>query len=379
MSVHRSKVLTPAESVMDFAGWISEEMVVYQKAGHEWVCDCPRCDRAKLAVNVTRKVYQCWFCGFAGWSPTTLVQAVCGLRSPIAAAKIVAQWGTGRGDLGARIRPLDDAQAAGSLDRLLPPAPAPPGTLWRLHGAEEHYALTTRRIPAEHAAWFGLSSVLGDGRSTKVGRMTEHRLLLPVWDERGTFVYWTAREVVGDGKMKTVNLPSSCSFPDDHAADCVCKHTDWGLSPVPAVAGKAEVLLGMHLVKPGDWVNLVEGPIDAAVCGPGFVSTLGASVSLMQALLLVQRRVAGVTLLYDPDAAGERGAQKAHVLLSQFLDTRVAECPVGEDPAVLGRARALEVCSRSVRTPGRIVALGEPTYRRSDAGPRPPRPLGPLD
>lgn len=369
--------LSPAEQRMDFAAWVDDAVPVIEKHGPEWICTCPKCDREKLAVNVKRKAFRCFVCHFGGWSPLRLIEETLNV-GPARAELVVEQYGSGRLGLSPRVGELGAGPDLRHRTGPPPVAPPPPGTIWHLNGPAASYA-AGRGIPWEHAQWFGLTSCYGDNSRSKADRMTAGRLIVPVWDASGAFVYWTARDTTGQSKAKLINLPASCNDPLTHPPDCVCKHLDWGLPPVPQVAGKSEVLVGLHLIQPGSRVVIVEGPIDAVVCGPGFVATQGADLSIEQAALLVQRGVTEAVVMFDPDEAGQAGTETALATLSPLLPTRVAECPAGYDPALLGRAVALELADRAGSRPA-VVALGQsPETKDRPAVRKPVIPLvGPL-
>ena len=333
--------LTPVEVAMDMGAWVASEMaVVARHSAAEWTVVCPKCHEEKLAINVRRKAFQCWRCDFRGYSPAALIMAVLDCH-PAEAGQVCAAYAAGIRVLG-KVDPLVDAAIVARRQGLIPVAPAPPGTTW---GALDPHAAAyahARGIPSEHAYWLGLCSVRGDGTGSKVDHMTRGRLLIPVW-LHGRFVYWVARATARDAQIKTVNLPTSCDNAERHPPGCACKHTDWGLSPVPEVAGKVECLVGHHLLRPGERAVLVEGPTDVATCGPGFVGTMGARLSLEQAFLLVESQVSEVVILYDGDEAGYKGARQAYDMLAPLLPTRLADAPAGRDPGDLGRVVALKL------------------------------------
>jgi hypothetical protein len=165
--------------------------------------------------------------------------------------------------------------------------------------------------------------------------MLTGRLLIPVWDQTGRFVYWIARDTTGRSAVKVLNMPT-----DD-------KHEAWGLERVPECASRNEVLVGLHLLRTGVPAYLVEGPMDAIVCGSGFVASMGSKLSVEQAHLIASVKPSSVTVIYDGDDAGRRGSDQAQALLSSFLPTRVAHCPWGKDPADLGRTACLELSSNA--------------------------------
>ncbi len=330
--------LSPAERRLDFRKWVDENLTVESSSGDEYVCVCPRCGREKLAVNVRRKAWQCWICGFSGWRPTIMMAAVMDCHPLEAEAQIA---GSGVLGLSSNVKALKP-KSVELTRKSLPIAPAPPGTTWKLSGHTKRYA-HSRGISEDHAEWFGLSSINGDGSGSKADRLLSGRLLIPVWNQRKQFVYWVARATMPDG-IKTLNLPDAS------------KHIDWGLPHVADCAKRSDVLVGLHLVAAGSPVVIVEGPMDAVVCGPGFVATMGSSLSIAQAFLLASAGVTEATILFDPDEAGMKGAAKAHALLSSFIPTTIANCPAGTDPADLGRAAALRIVVEAKDGNGHSIA-----------------------
>ena len=311
---------------MDLGKWVERNMTVLVRSGNEWMCECPKCHREKLAINVERKAWQCWVCRFSGWQPVVLIQTVlgCGLRTAMDEVG---------GLVSDRSETIDPLEAEKAVRGSFPAAPDPPGASVGLEGIAARYA-HLRGISAEHARLFGLGSVRGDGSGSKADRLLRGRLLIPVWDERRVMIYWTARATFLQ-TPKTLNCPRSEV------------HSEWGLPHVEGVADKSEVVIGLHLVSPGDEIIVVEGPMDAAVCGPGFVSVMGSKVSRSQAAAIARRRPSRATILFDPDEAGHAGAAAAVRLLSSYLSTTQAQCPEGLDPAMLGRERSLALCDNS--------------------------------
>ena len=314
------------EKTFDLKSWLlSNHPPSSELSNEEWECDCPKCGReGKLAVNIRKKKWQCWICGFKGFRPSILIAAYESITVDQASALIVQN----SLNLGGKIEPLEPHKRR-HLKRRLPIANTPPGTVSYLTPKALEY-IKKRGVSEKHSRIFGLSSILGDGTNTIANRILAGRLMIPVWIDR-QFVYWIARDITGRSKIKVVNLPA-----DD-------RHEAWGLPPVPGCAKKNEVLVGLHLVNEGDEVFLVEGPMDAIVCGPGFVASLGSTLSTQQALLIASKKPKKVTILYDGDEAGHKGSKKAHELLEAFVPTRAATCPDGTDPADLGRDRCLSL------------------------------------
>ena len=327
--------LTNSESRFRLGPWLREHADVYSISGPEWVCECPMCGRDKLAIHVNRKVWQCWTCSFRGWSPTLLVSAILGI--PIEnAVQIIAAYAAG--------------QAIGPIPTLmgfrfrkpatLPEAPIPPGTKWEVSGTQASY-LRMRNVPEDHYRHFCLGTVDGDSGDTKANKVLKGRIIVPIWNPVGRFVFWVTRAINQRG-AKVVNLPRPCREVG-HPANCTCYHSEWGLSPVPGCATANDVVLGLNLVQPGTAVYVVEGPMDAIVCGPGFVSVLGANISPQQATLIGGSGASEAVILFDGDRKGYRGSLQAATMLSRIIPVRVGRLPKDDDPGSLGRHRCLAI------------------------------------
>ena len=196
-----------------------------------------------------------------------------------------------------------------------------------------------RGISDDHAGLLGLMGVAGDGSGSKADRLLRTRLLFPAWTG-GRVIFWCARAIDGH-PAKVMNLPRACTL--DHAAGCTCNHDEWGLRPTPGCAGSGDALLGLHLVRPGDRVIVVEGPVDAAVGGPGFVAIFGAQMHAPQAAALAAASPGQIVVMLDGDAAGRHGAPLAARVLGAYAETRIAWMPAGEDPGSLGRDACLRL------------------------------------
>ena len=348
----RPSALTPAELRFDLGGWLLANTIVEGRGSAEWLLQCPGCGRAKLSVNIARRAYLCWVCGLRGWSPTPLVAAILDVSWTEAGAVIEAN-GVGRA-----LGPVAALRVA-SRRRVDPGvAPVPRGATWGLDGAAAAYA-AARGISPAHATAFGLGYVRDDGSATKANRLLRGRILFPAWTPGGVLAFWQARDTTGRSNLKIVGAPLPCRDPETHPEGCACVHEDWGLPSAPLAGGKEETVMGLHLLCPGGTAIVVEGPVDAAVCGPGFVATWGASMSPSQAALIAGSGVADAVVLYDGDEAGHRGTHGlgadgrpsgpgALGLLAALLPARAARPPLGEDPGSLGRERALALVAAAL-------------------------------
>ena len=368
----RKVELTPYEKRLDLGRWLSSHAALEERSGPEWTLVCPLCGRPKLAVHVTRKAWQCWHgsCKFSGWSPTVLVAAILGVTYQRAVAVVAGAA------LGAELAPIAPLAVPEQQQRRqfdIPQAPLPPGTVWELPPHAAAYAAFRGILPA-HVRAFGLGAVCGDRSGSRADWALSGRLLFPAWSQVGRLVYWVAR-AVDDRGPKTINTPRACRQVNHHPA-CTCEHEAWGLPPVPSSASADEAVIGLHLLERGGTAHVVEGPVDAAVCGPGFVATMGSTMSMEQASLIVSRGVAEVIVIGDGDAAGLSFAHQAAELLRNGVRTRRTTCPDKLDPAKLGKAATLRV-AEAAPPPGGIAPL---RVRRGRIAyvPRPKRIVAPL-
>ena len=342
---------------LNFKAWVESNLTVESCSGDELICVCPKCGRSKLAVNVKKKVWQCWVCKFAGRRPMGLISATLGLNFEETQSYLV----TGALTLASgRIEPLQKPKERRGV---LPKAPVPPGTE-PLQGEAKNYA-RRRGISDENCGLFGLSSISGDGSCSIADRLLTGRLLIPVYDLRRRLVYWVAR-ATDSHHIKTVNLPRAT------------RHVAWGLDHAPGCATRSEVVVGLHAVVPGSRVVVVEGPMDVAVCGSGFVATLGASLSMEQAFLIASSGAREAVILYDPDEAGVAGAVAARKRLEALIPARIAQCPEGFDPADLGREEVLRLIDET-RVADPVASLGRLERSRSTRVRRFNRSISPLN
>ena len=367
----RPVALTPEEIKFQLASWIERNLTIVERHGPEWVTICPSCGRSKMAVHIGRKAFQCLSanCRFKGWRPTKLVAVTLDISTQ-QAGEIIAAFG-----LGITLGPVQKLQVAEEYVRRgpLPRATLPPVD-WTLRPAQRDYC-RSRGISDEHMRYFGLGSIVSDGTRSKADYALSGRVIFPIWGRSGMMVWWVAR-AIHDSRAKTINMPRSCREEGHHPA-CMCYHDDWGLPPVSHSATADEVVLGLHLVKPGERIIIVEGPVDAAVCGPGFVATMRAWISPQQAALIAASGASEAIILFDGDIAGEKGAAQSLAVLSAALPTRIAACPPGADPGSLGRSHALQLADQAPA--GGIQQLRDRRYIRV-AQPKLRHPLqGPLN
>lgn len=286
---------------------------------------------AVLVSSDAPSVSRCWSCDHAGTVIQILEQAkglgVSGLDDAIAYVRENDKGGLAGAFAGLRARNMRaeaDAKRGQGFD-------------------VERYVRKAARTTSSYVLQRGLVRrdlerwrIGYDAGPTRIGYTTiRHRVVFPVWDERGELVGATLRTVMPPG----VDPPKY-----------------WDTPGLP----KREVFYGEHLVDPTrDEVYLVEGILDAVVASrylPNVVALLGAKTGILPTRLEKLRRWADrVTLILDSDRAGDEAISgrwvdvkrpdgtvgrrfKPGILqaLRPYLVVRVAHLPPGQDPADLG-------------------------------------------
>jgi len=146
-----------------------------------------------------------------------------------------------------------------------------------------------------------------------------HRLIFPIFDAMGRPIAFGGRALSDQDEPKYLNSPETALF------------------------NKSATLYGLHLAKKSiidsKTVVVVEGYTDVIACHQkGFtnvVATLGTALT-DQHVSSLSRLGEQVVLIFDPDQAGQKAADRAvQLFLSGSLDVAVAILPDGLDPADL--------------------------------------------
>ena len=142
------------------------------------------------------------------------------------------------------------------------------------------------------------------------------RLMIPINDERGQLVGYTARITEKEQEPKYINSPESNLYH------------------------KSQVLFNLdkakRAIKKEDRAIIVEGPFDALIPGtlgvPNIVATLGTALT-KEHLKLLSRYTLNIVLCFDSDAGGSLATDRAIELASgSDLNILVAQLPKGVDP-----------------------------------------------
>lgn len=212
---------------------------------------------ASFSVNVEKGIFHCFSCGYSG-ALVDLVADVLRIDHSLATT-----WLNGHGGLAAAVRRLQHEQ---------PPAPlSTPHT-----GLEAEYV--TYAYPPDHAL---------DARGISLDAAVRFGIR---WHE--------------DGWVLPVRDPHT-----HRLSGWQTKHGRIVRNRPPGIK-KSATLFGLSAFE-GDWVYLVESPLDCArlwTAGfPGAVASFGASVSKLQTDLLI-RTADTVVIALDNDEAGHIGA-----------------------------------------------------------------------
>jgi DNA primase len=160
----------------------------------------------------------------------------------------------------------------------------------------------------------------GIGYKQESGQVTHrfrNRVMLPIFDEYGTLVSFTGRDVTGESTTKYMHGPSTTLFNK--------RKVVWGLKNA------------RKLMSDVGYVVVCEGQIDAMSLvdvGIPAVAILGSSMSEDQ-LTLISKLSQNVYLTFDNDTAGNRALSKSFTMMRKLgLDSIVygVMLPKGYDP-----------------------------------------------
>ncbi len=333
------------------------QYVALKAAGNDrWKACCPFHDEKTPSFYVTREkgFYKCFGCGESG-DLFKFLQKVENLSFPEAKRQLAERYGVVLPQAGRDLSPEQKA-AYDERDRLFKiMAAAAAFFREQLAGnkgleARDYCRMrglssgTVDRFGIGYApdAWDGLYKHLvnkygfkpedgalsgmlvekekDDGRVRHYDRF-RHRLMFPIWDERGRVVAFGGRALEGG---QTGN-------PD-------AKYLN---SPEGPLFSKSNILYGWHIARPEvgkrESVIINEGYMDSiALHEAGFgnaMATLGTALTTQHVASLRRLSPKIVYLCFDGDSAGMRAALRAAPLFAaNSLDVRVVDLPAEHDP-----------------------------------------------
>lgn len=163
---------------------------------------------------------------------------------------------------------------------------------------------------------------------TKEGRtydVLRHRIVFPIVDERGQIVAFGGRY-----------LPGAIHFNED-PTDRPPKYLNTSESKI---YNKSRTLYGLyyavHAIQKMGYARLVEGYTDViSFHQAGFCNTVGSCGTALteDQVKLLSRYTKKVVLIFDPDAAGIRAADRAiDLFLAAGFELQICPLPEGKDP-----------------------------------------------
>jgi DNA primase len=191
-------------------------------------------------------------------------------------------------------------------------APGPPKSGWR--ETKEH--LTEKGYTKDELLKAGIIKPAESGKEPF--DVFRDRIMFPMADQSGKVVAFSGRILHPDDKApKYVNSPETLLYK------------------------KSELLFGYDKAKNNirhlNFSLIVEGQFDVVMCHQaGYTNAVAVSGTALtlQHVQLLERLSDRVVLALDADRAGIAAMKKAaNVLLRRGLDVKVAELPLGEDPA----------------------------------------------
>jgi len=334
------EVVERIRSQADIVQIISEYLTL-KKAGANYKALCPfhREKTPSFMVNPVRQIYHCFGCG-AGGNVFGFLMKQEGFTFPEAVRFLAAKMGIqvkeyegSPGQREIREQLFDLYEFATSFyHRCLAQSPRAEKARNYLQGRE----LGSEAIKSFSLGWApdGWDSLLsaatkkgfsnevllraGLAKKSSEGRLYDafrNRVMFPVWGISGKVIAFGGR-ALGEDQPKYIN------------------------SPETPIYQKGQILYNLHRAKKSvsnnNSVIVVEGYTDVIrlVLGgiENVVASSGTAFTQAQARL-IKRYANDVTLVFDPDSAGEAAAQRGiEVLLAEDLGIKVALLPAGKDP-----------------------------------------------
>lgn len=279
-------------------------------------------------VNLEKKVFQCFGCHESGnildfvtkldggdpantadlRTGTAKVMDICNIETPRRTQKPSKALKSQKHSAPQKkVKQAEKSKFSASEGHSEPESDSNPVLSFSLKLESEHEFLDSYSVTAEQKHTFGL------GYCNK--GIMKGRVCFPIHNAGGGLVAYVGRWADGD-------LPEGMNkykFPDGFKKS----HVLYNLNRVLEDFAEAKHLV---LVE-GFWsvIRLHSNGIPAVAC-------MGTALSEKQIELLKQTGVKAITILFDGDEAGRRGAETASALLARSFYTRIIDLPEGVSP-----------------------------------------------
>lgn len=316
-----------------------------RQAGKTFKAVCPFHDdsRPSLDVDPTRQRYRCWACGKYG-DVISFVQEIERVEFAEAMDLLARRAGISW-------REREDSLQSGARDRMLVAAAWAQrqfeDALWDRHlGMTARDYLEKRGLDEDTLRRFGVGWAPGGG-DWLVRRAREGGVELEVLDSIGL----VGRQESGgwyDRFRDRVQFPirnprgqpvgfGGRILPGSPAENRGPKYYN---SADSAIFSKSEQLFGIDLAREAarqsGWLAIVEGYTDVLMAHQAgiapVIATMGTALNARH-LAQIRRHATKVVLVYDADAGGDAGVERALALFAKSeIDLTVASLPEGRDP-----------------------------------------------
>ncbi len=283
---------------MDLIEWLEDADIAFWTEGKNiskgWTgIQCPFCDDGSnhCGISPDHVKFSCWKCGETG-ALAKLIRELTdsGWRSAYRIAEQIGQDALGIGFKESSL-PTTDSIPDRPVQSILPPSSSDFPRIHRRYLRSRSFQL--RQIKMD----YDIRAVYTTGRY-------RFRIIIPYYLD-GQLVNWVARDVTDRAKEKYL----ACS---NSRAVVPLKSTFYNID------------------RAKDKIVLVEGVTDVWRIGKGSVASSGTIVTDEQLLLLTERRVKKVFIVFDEDATDK--ANRYANKLSSVLDVEIIELK-GGDPA----------------------------------------------
>lgn len=300
---------------VDLLPYLNRRFPEAGRSGDEVLLDCPECgDTGKfnLWFNVVKNKGYCYKC-HCNFTPITLIRRVenCSLSVATGILHSHTEFShIGSKDFKAMLVKALSSASAEPVAKELNCVDFPEGFV--SSEVECHPYILERVLTVEEARFYGLGHC--------VAGYYANRAIVPVY-VNGKMVTFVARL-----------MSKKCKRCGGEG----CKRCG-GVKYVPYLYPKGcqtgQVLFNYDNAKDSDHIVLTEGAFDAMRVGPRGVAVLGSTLSSHQVALLLATKATRITLLFDPDKAGDAAAQQSLQRLKDFYRrVSIVRLPTGKDP-----------------------------------------------
>lgn len=300
---------------MNLLGYLQKKFQQLNRSGDEVLLDCPECGdvgKYNLWFNTVKNKGYCYKCN-CSFTPISLIRRLERCSLTVATSILHSYTDYYRVDPKDFKALLTKALTSYNAEQPdlpeLPEAELPEGFVSA--DVECHPYILRRVGSVAEASFFGLGHC--------VTGFYANRAIIPVYINK-RLVTFVAR-----------SMSKPCKLCGGSGCERCGKRFVPYLYPKGCKTG--HVLFNYDNAKESDHIVLTEGAFDAMRVGPSGVAVLGSTLSSHQVSLLLATKATRLTLMFDPDKAGDKATTQSLGRLRDFYRrVSVVRLPDGKDP-----------------------------------------------